>query len=168
MLVLDHSRHRPVAIAALENLGMWARLEHRHSISAWWVGAIVFACVLGGAALGMVLGMVLPKHELSADAKDVIKVAMAMIATLAALVLGLLTASAKSGLDDKENEVRSVAALVVLLDRMMAEYGPETQEARDLLKQMLATRISQIWSEGDAGRLTPAALGRGAGIETLQ
>ncbi len=35
MLVLDHSRHRPVAIAALENLGMWVRLEHRHSISAW-------------------------------------------------------------------------------------------------------------------------------------
>jgi hypothetical protein len=164
---MDHSRHRAVGMAALQNLGLSARLEHRRS-NPLAIGAIVFACVLGGAALGMFLGMVLPQNQLSAEAKDVIKVAMAMIATLAALVLGLLTASAKSGLDDKETEVRNVAAQVVLLDRMMAEYGPETQEARALLKQRLATRISQIWPEGDAGRLTPGTLSGGAGIETLQ
>ena len=58
----------------------------------------------------MFLGRVLPKEHLSENAKDVIKVTMAMLATLAALVLGLLTASAKSSLDDKENAVRSWAA----------------------------------------------------------
>jgi hypothetical protein len=70
------------------------------------IGAIVFACVFAGALFGMFLGRVLPKEHLSAEAKDVIKVTMAMIATLAALVLGLLTASAKSSLDDKENQLR--------------------------------------------------------------
>ena len=79
-------------------------------MTALGVGAIVFACVFAGALFGMFLGSVLPKEHLSENAKDVIKVTMAMIATLAALVLGLLTASAKSSLDDKENAVRSWAA----------------------------------------------------------
>jgi hypothetical protein len=108
----------------------------------------------------MFLGTVLPKDHLSPDARDVIKVAMAMIATLAALVLGLLTASAKSSLDEKESELRSAAAQVVLLDRTMAEYGADTGGARDLLKQTVAARISQIWPEENTN-VTPGAIGRG-------
>ena len=93
----------------------------------------------------MILAAVIPKHHISPDTKDVIKTAMATVATLAALVLGLLTANAKSGLDQKEEELRRMAAQVILLDRSMAQYGPQTQEARELLKGMLAARISQIW-----------------------
>jgi exosortase/archaeosortase len=78
-------------------------------MSALVVGAIAFACVFGGALFRMFLWTVLPKDHLSPDARDVIKVAMAMIATLAALVLGLLLASAKSSLDEKETELRSTA-----------------------------------------------------------
>jgi hypothetical protein len=92
---------------------------------------------------------------------------MAMIATLAALVLGLLTASAKNSLDEKESQLRGVAAQVVLLDRTMAAYGEETKEARDLLKQMVVARISQIWPEENA-TVTPGAIGRGSGIEAIQ
>jgi hypothetical protein len=136
-------------------------------MSALVIGAIVFACVFGGALFGMFLGTVLPKDHLSPDARDVIKVSMAMIATLAALVLGLLTASAKSSLDEKESELRSAAARVVLLDRTMAEYGAETGEARDLLKQTVAARISQIWPEENTN-VTPGAIGRGSGIEAIQ
>jgi len=105
-------------------------------MTALGVGAIVFACVFAGAVFGMVLSSILPKEHLSENAKDVLKVTMAMIATLAALVLGLLTASAKSSLDDKENAVRSWAAETLLLDRTLAQYGPEAQGARDLLKQV--------------------------------
>ena len=119
------------------------------------IGLIVFACVFGGALFGMFLGTVLPKEHLSADASDVIKVSMAMVATLAALVLGLLTASAKSSLDDKEGELRAAAAQVILLDRTMAEYGPETAQARDLLKQILVARIDQIWPEESEARGDP-------------
>ncbi|MGO8840202.1 MAG: DUF4239 domain-containing protein [Methyloceanibacter sp.] len=136
-------------------------------MSALAIGAIVFACVFGGALFGMFLGTILPKEHLSPDARDVIKVSMAMIATLAALVLGLLTASAKSSLDDKESELRSAAAQVVLLDRTMAEYGAETQGARDLLKQIVTARISQIWPDEKA-KLTPGAIGRGARMEAIQ
>ena len=131
------------------------------------IAAIVFACVFGGALFGMFLAAVLPERHLKSDARDVIKVAMAMIATLAALVLGLLTASAKSSLDEKENQLRSVAAQVVLLDRTMAAYGAETKEARELLKQTVAARIRQIWPEENA-TVTPGAIGRGSGIEAIQ
>jgi hypothetical protein len=131
------------------------------------IGGIVFACVFAGALFGMFLQEVLPKEHLSPDARDVIKVAMAMIATLAALVLGLLTASAKSSLDDKESQLRSVAAQVVLLDRTMAEYGPEAKDARELLKQTLVARISQIWPEENTSVIA-GAIGRGAGVEAVQ
>lgn len=136
-------------------------------MSALVIGVIVFACVFGSALFGMYLGTVLPKDHLSPDARDVIKVAMAMIATLAALVLGLLIASAKSSFDEKESELRNTAAQVVLLDRTMAEYGPATGEARDLLKQTTTARISQIWPEENAN-VTPSAIGRGSGIEAIQ
>jgi hypothetical protein len=136
-------------------------------MSTLTTAAIAFACVFGGALFGMFLRTVLPERHLSPDARDVIKVAMAMIATLAALVLGLLTASAKSSLDEKESQLRSVAAQVVLLDRTMAAYGAETEEARELLKQTVAVRISQIWPEENA-TVTPGAIGRGSGIEAIQ
>jgi Na+-translocating ferredoxin:NAD+ oxidoreductase RnfG subunit len=86
---------------------------------------------------------------------------MAMIATLAALVLGLLLASAKSSLDEKESELRSTAAQVVLLDRTMAEYGSETRESRDLLKRILVARISQIWPE-EKGNVTLGTIVHGS------
>jgi exosortase/archaeosortase len=90
------------------------------------IGGIVFACVFGGAVLGMFLGRILPKHHLSAESKDAIKVAMATIATLAALVVGLLIASAKSSFDGTDDKLRGAAAHVILLDRTLAEFGPET------------------------------------------
>ena len=136
-------------------------------MTALGVGAIVFACVFAGALFGMFLSSILPKEHLSAEAKDVIKVTMAMIATLAALVLGLLTASAKSSLDDKENELRAWSAQVVLLDRTLAEYGPETQETRALIKRNLESRIAEMWP-GQGSRATPEVIGSGTGIENVQ
>ena len=136
-------------------------------MSALSIGVVVFVVVFAGALLGMFLGRVLPKEHLSAETKDVIKVAMAMIATLAALVLGLLTASAKSSLDDKEGQVRSWAAELLLLDRTLAAYGPEAQSARDLLKETVAARIQQLWPGTGTG-LAPSALRAGSGVEGVQ
>jgi hypothetical protein len=66
-----------------------------------------------------------------------------------------------------KRRARSTAAQVVLLDRTMAEYGAETQDARDLLKQILAARIGQIWPE-ESTNVTPGAIGRGNGVEAIQ
>lgn len=136
-------------------------------MTALGVATIVFACVFTGALFGMLLSKVLPKEHLSIDAKDVIKVTMAMIATLAALVLGLLTASAKNSLDEKEDAVMSWASQVILLDRTLAGYGPETQEARDLLKQTVAMRVAQLWP-GSRAKASPEIITKGQGIEEVQ
>jgi len=132
------------------------------------IGAIVFACAFGGAVLGIFLSAVLPKHHLTNDSKDVIKVSVAMVATLAALVVGLLIASARSSFDSKDGEMRGAAAHAILLDRTMAEYGLETAEIRDLFRQIVVMKINQVWPAESTGNVNPDAIGRGRGIEIVQ
>ena len=105
-------------------------------MSAIAIAATVFACVFGSAVLGLFLRAMLPEHHLSSESKDVVKLAMGLIATMAALVLGLLTASAKSSFDVQNPETVRTAADIIRLDRALARYGPEeTKEIRDLLKR---------------------------------
>ena len=114
-------------------------------MSPFVVGCIVLTCVFGGAMLGMAIHTLLPEHHLNAESKDVIKLGMGLIATMSALVLALLTSSAKGSYDTQRNEVTQVSANVILLDRVLAHYGPETKEARDLLKLSLAGMIDRLW-----------------------
>jgi hypothetical protein len=137
-------------------------------MSALAIGGVVFAVVFGGALLGMYLRSVLPTHHLNADSKDIIRIAIAMIATLAALVVGLLIASAKNSFDTKDSELTRAATRDILLDRTLAAYGPETRESRDLLRQIVLMRLHQIWPEQNAGKLNPAAVSQGPGIEVIQ
>jgi Protein of unknown function (DUF4239) len=109
------------------------------------VGCIVLACVFGGALLGMAIHTILPEHHLNADSKDVIKLGMGLIATMSALVLALLTSSAKGSYDTQRNELTQVAANVILLDRLLAHYGPGTKEARDLLKLSAEGMVDRLW-----------------------
>lgn len=111
------------------------------------IALIVFACVFGGALLGMFLGGVLPEHHRSDDTKDVIKLGTALIATMAALVLGLMIATAKNSYDMQDAAVKHTAAKLLLLDRVLANYGPETKETRDLLRRIVAARLDAIWPE---------------------
>ena len=132
------------------------------------IAGIVFGCAFGGALAGMLLAAVLPKHHLNADSKDVVKVAMAMIATVTALVLGLLIASAKSSFDNKDTEIKRVAARIILLDRTLAQYGGQTREIRDLFRHLVAMRISEIWPEDDTGKVATGAVGQNDAIEEIQ
>jgi hypothetical protein len=115
------------------------------------IAVVVFACVLGGAVAGMMLHGRLPTHHRDGDAKDVIKRVMGLIATIAALVLSLLIASAHSAYDTQESEVRQLAVHVVLLDRLLAHYGPEAADARTALKEVVAADMTRIWPAQGAG-----------------
>ena len=116
-------------------------------MSAMAIGSIVFACVFGSALLGLFIGAALPEHHLSQDSKDVVKLGMGLIATTSALVLGLLIASAKTSFDTQNDEVKQAAANIVLLDRALAHYGPETKGARDLIRRAIAFRLATTWPE---------------------
>jgi hypothetical protein len=111
------------------------------------IGWIVFACVFGGALIGMLLRTILPEYNLSAESKDVVKLGMGLVATMAALVLGLLIAQAQGSYSTQRSELIQMSANVILLDHVLAGYGPETKEARDLLRRAVVRALNQIWHE---------------------
>jgi len=108
---------------------------------------IGFVCLFGGLLFGMVLRTVLPEHHLTAESKDAVKLGTGMVSMLAALVLGLLIASAKGTFDMMNTELTQTGAKIILLDRVMAQYGPETGEARDFLRRSVASAVRRIWPE---------------------
>jgi hypothetical protein len=111
------------------------------------MSVIVFACVLGGACLGMFLRNRLPEHHLSATTKDVVRLGTGLIGTIAALVLGLLIASANSTYQTQSSQIQQLTANIVALDHALAQYGPETDAARNQLRRALPAMADRIWHE---------------------
>jgi hypothetical protein len=114
-------------------------------MSARAASVIVFACVFASAICGILLGGALPQDQLSADSKDVVRMGMGLVSTMAALVLGLLVSSAKSFYDAQNAELTQLSAKVILLDRLLAHYGLETTEVRDQLRDYVADGIDTVW-----------------------
>jgi hypothetical protein len=108
--------------------------------------SIIFVCTFGAGLTGMWLYVKLPDHHLDAGSRDVVKLVMSLIATMAALVLSLLIASGSSSYQAQENEVQSLSANVMLLDRVLSFYGPDAKEPRDLLRRGVAVVHDRIWS----------------------
>jgi hypothetical protein len=137
-------------------------------VSPLVISLIAFGCIVGGMLLGMFLRRVLPEHHLNDESKDVVKLGIGMIATLAALVIGLLIASAKGSFDTLNNGLIQAGSKVILLDRVMAHYGPETREARELLRRGLVSALDQFWPEETKGQTGAKPFVPGAGLEALQ
>ena len=111
------------------------------------ISLIIFACVFGGAIIGLMLHRILPEHHSSTETKDVVKLGMGLVATMSALVLALLIASAKGSYETQSGEVVHMSAGFVQLDRVLQHYGPETAAARALLRKTVTTAINLIWSD---------------------
>src|SRR6184192_1683950 len=107
------------------------------------LSCITFVCISGGALLGMFL----PGHHLSTDDKDVVRLGTGLIGTIAALVLGLLIASAKGSYDTQSTQVTQMTSNVVLLDNILAQYGPETNDVRNLLRRGIVVLADRMWRE---------------------
>lgn len=117
-------------------------------VSSLAVSCVVFACVFGGALVAMLVKRALPEHHLSGESKDVVKLAMGLIATLAALVLGLLVATAKGHYDAQSAIVKEMSTNAQLLNRVLERYGSEANEARSLLKKVIEATVERLWPEG--------------------
>ena len=94
----------------------------------------------------MVLHVKLPDRHLDQDSRDVVKLVMGLIATMSALVLSLLIASANSSYDQQSSELKVLSANVLLLDRTLKFYGPGAKEARDGLRDAIRQTHDRIWS----------------------
>ncbi len=116
-------------------------------MSSMAIGLIVFGCVFGGALFGLWLRSRLPERHLSSESKDLVKVGMGLIATMSALVLSLLIASAKSSFDTQRAELSQMSANIILLDRVLAHYGPETKECRELVRQFTGVLNARYWPD---------------------
>ena len=133
------------------------------------IGMIVFACTFAGALFGMWLRTILPEHHVNAESRDTIKLAMGLIATMTALLLSLVTASAKSSFDTVNTAVKQTSMDLLTLDRLLARYGPETGEIRRALRDAIANRIDMIWPQSSSrpARLEPIGSGVASGVERL-
>ena len=106
-----------------------------------------FACLFGSGLLGVRFRAVLPENHLTTETKDAVKVGMGLVATMAALVLGLLVASTKGSYDVQKSEVTQMAAKTVFLDRVLANYGSESAESRDSSVAPSGMRSINMWPD---------------------
>ena len=117
------------------------------------ISLVAFAFVFGGALLGM--HATLPEGHLREDAKDVIRLSSGLIGTMAALVLGLLIASAKTSYDARNTQIKQITADTILLDGLLEHYGPEAHILRVGLRNAIPAMVDRIWSEHENGKSEP-------------
>lgn len=132
------------------------------------VTTLVSLCVFAGAIFGMFLNRVLPPHHMGDETRQVVNVAVGLIATLAALVLGLMVASAKASFDARSDEVRQSAAQIVMLDRSLRQYGPEAVPALDLLHDLVRRQLLLTWEESATPAVRDERHAASTGVEKFQ
>jgi len=137
-------------------------------MSSLTIGLISAGCIFGGVLLGVLLQKVLPEHHLDTASKDTVKLGAGMLATLTALVLGLLVSSAKSSFDAMNAGIAQTGAKIILFDHILADYGPETKEVREQLRNTVASTIERIWPTKKTGSGGLRALESVDAAKTLQ
>jgi hypothetical protein len=122
------------------------------------IAAVVFGCTFLGALAGLVLHVRLPVHHLDGDSKDVIKLVMGLVATIAALVLGLLISSAHRSYDAQEAEVQQIAVHLFQLDRALERFGPDARDARNVLHRLVSAEVRYASTSDGSGAMTDKPL----------
>jgi hypothetical protein len=127
----------------------------------------VFLCVICGVLLGARIREKLPEHHVAGDAWSVntVRLCASLMATLVAISLGLLLASAHNTFRAFNHGLEKIGAYAITMDRSMANYGPETYEARVALRQELIGLVMTYWPE-DKDKLT--ARTTSAGLADIQ
>jgi hypothetical protein len=123
-------------------------------MSSLSIAGIVFACCFAAGLLGLFLHRVIPDQHLDSDSKDTVKLVMGLIATMAALVLSLLIASAKSSYDAQQTGLEQLAADVIELDHALATFGPETKDIRNGIHTAIVSLHDRIWTPAGVSTAT--------------
>ena len=114
-------------------------------MNAVLLGLITFACTFSAALIATVIRGRLPAPHLSKESQDVVRLGIGLVATMTALLLGLVTAAARSTFDAQDVAIRNSGAAILTLDRHLARYGPETQPTRDLIRRAITARLQDVW-----------------------
>ena len=116
------------------------------------VGIVIFVIVLAGAFAGWAMRQYLPEHNLTDETKSVVSVSMAMVATISALVLGLLISNANSSFSVLGGEVTTLSAQILRLDRILRRYGSDADSARQTLRQYASQKATDLFPD-DPGQV---------------
>jgi hypothetical protein len=133
-----------------------------------YLALISFGCIFGGVVVGILLRNLLPVHHLKDESKETIKMGAGLIATMAALVLGLLVGSAKSSFDALNDGVKQAGARLILLDKVLGNFGPETKEVRNDLRLNVVALNELIWPSSSTGKPDMATVEQRRGMEAIQ
>ena len=126
-----------------------------------------FALIILGAIAGAYLRKTLPEHHLTGDSKDVIRLAVGLTATMAALVLALLFASTRASFDRTSGYVSRMTADVTELDKLLGQYGPAGKPIREALRTEIGPLIASIWRESAAPPSNASTEAKGHGDSVL-
>jgi hypothetical protein len=124
-------------------------------MNAMLIAVLVFVLVFGGALVGVATRV--PAHHQDAETRDVVKLVLGLVATISALVLSLLIASAHSSYDTQESEVQQLGVQIVQLDELLAHYGPETIDSRAQLRRIVGAELQRMWPDVGAARVVMPA-----------
>jgi len=125
-------------------------------VTAIVIALAAFACIAAGAWVGGRIRRVTPVEHLTDDTREIVIAGLGLVSTLTAVVLGLLIDSAKGSFDAVNNDMKQLASKVVVLDSVLAQYGPETRAARTMLVRVVAGKIAAIWPEAAPRDVTAA------------
>src|SRR5215831_9044245 len=128
------------------------------------IGLITFAVIQAGAVTGWAIRQRLPKHHLTDETKGLVSVSMAVVATVSALVLGLLISNANTSFSALAGEVTTLSAQILRLDQMLRRYGRDTDPARETLRQYAERKTSDLFPDDPAD----VSLGNPSTYELLQ
>jgi len=126
-------------------------------VSPLAISLIAFVLVFAGALIGMYVRSVLPEGHLQEDVKDIVRLSTGLIGTIAALVLGLLIASAKSSYDARNTQIKQITSNIILLDALLEQYGPDARNLRVILRGAIDPMADRVWNEGSRDKSAPFA-----------
>jgi hypothetical protein len=127
-------------------------------LNATSISLVAFGCTLIAALAAIYIRERLPAHHLKGDSQEFLKLVLGLIATITALVLGLLISSAHSSFDGQQAEVQRLSVDFYQIDRILARFGADAADDRTLLHNIVASDIERIWAKDQSGSAEYAPL----------
>jgi hypothetical protein len=104
------------------------------------IGVLAFSLLFGGALLGMYSRPFLLTEHLRS-----VEIGVGLVTTMFGLLLSLQLSAGKTYFDNQERDVTLMASTTLLLDNILEEYGPESRETREILRDSVTNFLAQVW-----------------------
>lgn len=134
------------------------------------IAFLVFVCLIA-ASLGSRFYERIPERHRPAETEAVVRLFASLFMVMTSLVIGLMLNTAKNTFESADKSVHAYATELILFDRTLKHYGPETAEARRSLlayTEQAAARMAQ--TDPTLGSRSAESLLRAAGdaVRALQ